>query len=246
MDENKEEKNHENDIVIVMDSARQQPKDRYRKTSVIILSIMHVVCGVLSCLVGIFKLILHSSLYDPYRSHLIMTFYTIGEGIFCGVPFLITGILGLITLKKTSYCKITAFLVFSIISSIFGLILIILSVILMDFAIIRGNALAIASHSCLLILGLIEVFLGIVSSGYSCHGCCGCCGNDQVSNGVDSSVVYVPTQGGGSETDENPRIIKINMKDLSQRKATAVDGHHDSTYHEDENVEILGKYSKFN
>jgi len=67
-----------------------------------------------------------------------------------------------------------------------------------------------------------------------------------MSNGVDSSVVYVPTQGVGSETDENPRIIKINMKDLSQQKATAVDGHQDSTYDEDENVGILGKYSKLN
>jgi len=236
MVENKEEKNHEKDIVIVMDSGRQQPKDRYRKTSVKILSIMHVVCGVLSCLVGIFKIILHSSLYYHY-----------GEGIFCGVPFFITGILGLISLKKTSYCKITAFLVFSIISSIFGLILIILTATVM-FVIMwfSGNALAIASHSCLLILGLIEVFLGIVSSGYSCHGCCGCCGNDQVSNGVDSSVVYVPTQGVGSETDEIPRIIKINMKDLSKQKATTVDGHQDSTYDEDENIGILGKYSKLN
>jgi len=243
MVENKEEKNHEKDIVIVMDSGRQQPKDRYRKTSVKILSIMHVVCGVLSCLVGIFKLILHSSLYNPYRR---MPFYTIGEGIFCGIPFLITGILGLISLKKTSYCKITAFLVFSIISSIFGLILILITVSLLHVAIFRGYALAIASHSSLLILGLIEAFLGIVSSGYSCHGCCGCCGNDQVSNGVDSSVVYVPTQGVGSETDEIPRIIKINMKDLSKQKATTVDGHQDSTYDEDENIGILGKYSKLN
>ena len=88
MNKTNEEKNKDTGIVIVMDNGRKQPKDRYKKKSVKILSIMHVLCGVLSCIIGIFKLILQSTDGNSYSRQ---PFYTFGEGIFCGVPFLITG-----------------------------------------------------------------------------------------------------------------------------------------------------------
>ena len=78
MDKTNEEKNKDTGIVIVMDNGRKQPKDRYKKKSVKILSIMHVLCGVLSCIFGIFKLINSWKFIFP-------------TAIFCGVPFLITG-----------------------------------------------------------------------------------------------------------------------------------------------------------
>ena len=67
---------------------RKQLKAKYRKPSVKILSIMHVVCGVLSCIIGTYKLILAPMAYLSYSR---IPFITIGEGIFCGIPFLITG-----------------------------------------------------------------------------------------------------------------------------------------------------------
>ena len=67
---------------------RKQQIEKYRKPSVKILSIMHLVCGVLSCIIGTYKLILQPV---AYISHSRMQFASIGEGIFCGILFLATG-----------------------------------------------------------------------------------------------------------------------------------------------------------
>merc|ERR1719342_5001 len=206
------------------------------KNSVKALSILQIVLGIISCNVGFYQ-IFFMFLY-PQRYWRIST---IGEGIFCGIPFLITGILGLISLKNTSYGKITAFLVFSILSAISGGILIILSSI---FLVINTDsyyfpgASVIACPALLTFIGLLEGIIAIVSSGYSCHGCCGC-GDDQVvhSEGKDRNAVYVPTTGAGFKTEEKPRIVEINMNELSKRNG--------GSFNNDSYVKKDGKFGKY-
>ena len=140
--------------MILIESGKKQPKEKYKKNSVKALSILQIVLGIISCNVGFYQ-IFFMFLY-PQRYGRIST---IGEGIFCGIPFLITGILGLISLKNTSYGKITAFLVFSILSAISGGILIILSSI---FLVINTDsyyfpgASVIACPALLTFIGLLE------------------------------------------------------------------------------------------
>ena len=148
------DENEDVGIVILIESGKKQPKEKYKKNSVKALSILQIVLGIISCNVGFYQ-IFFMFLY-PQRYGRIST---IGEGIFCGIPFLITGILGLISLKNTSYGKITAFLVFSILSAISGGILIILSSI---FLVINTDsyyfpgASVIACPALLTFIGLLE------------------------------------------------------------------------------------------
>ena len=39
----------------------------------------------------------------------------------------------------------------------------------------------------------------------------------QVANGEDHTALYVPTAGAGVKTEGKPRIIEINLQELSQR-----------------------------
>ena len=148
------DENEDVGIVILIESGKKQPKEKYKKNSVKALSILQIVLGIISCNVGFYQ-IFFMFLY-PQRYGRIST---VGEGIFCGIPFLITGILGLISLKNTSYGKITAFLVFSILSAISGGILIILSSI---FLVINTDsyyfpgASVIACPALLTFIGLLE------------------------------------------------------------------------------------------
>jgi len=237
MDFTHKDENEDVGIVILIESGKKQPKEKYKKNSVKALSILQIVLGIISCNVGFYQ-IFFMFLY-PQRYGRIST---IGEGIFCGIPFLITGILGLISLKNTSYGKITAFLVFSILSAISGGILIILSSI---FLVININpyyspgASVIACPALLIFIGLLEGIIAIVSSGYSCHGCCGCGGDDQVvhSEGKDRNAVYVPKTGAGFKTEEKPRIVEINMNELSKRNG--------GSFNNDIYVKKDGKFGKY-
>ena len=148
------DENEDVGIVILIESGIKQPKEKYKKNSVKALSILQIVLGIISCNIGFYQ-IFFMFLY-PQRYGRIST---IGEGIFCGIPFLITGILGLISLKNTSYGKITAFLVFSILSAISGGILIILSSIFLAINInpyYSPGASVIACPALLIFIGLLE------------------------------------------------------------------------------------------
>ena len=148
-----EDKNKDAGVVIVIESGQKQPKDNYMNNSVKALSILHIVLGILSCSVCFYELFYIS--YHPYGSRLIST---IGEGIFFGIPFLVTGILGLISLKNTSYGKITAFLVFSILSAIFGVLLFVLAFYLRFFSLNwhRSTTTISVCQSLLMFIGFLE------------------------------------------------------------------------------------------
>lgn len=246
----KDGKSKDAGIVIVIDNGGKklkQPKEKYKKRSVKVLSILHIVLGIISCNVGIFELIMQF-VANGRRTYI----NTVGQGIFCGIPFLITGILGLISLTKTSYGKITAFLVFSILSSLFGAILLIMSSLFMavgDSYYYSPNPGFLVCQSILILIGLLEVIIAIVSSGFSCHGCCGCSEEEQMAHG-DSTAIYVPMTGSGSgmKSEERPRIVEINMQELSKQRAVALDevSFNNANDGDVKKVWTSGKYSQFN
>ena len=203
-----EEKKEENGIYIVIENTTKTPKERYKKKAVKVLSITHIVSGCLAVSVAGFMFILKSG-YQKNEE----PFITVGEGLFCGLIFIITGILGLTSIKRTTYCKITASLVLSIFSSLSGFIMIVISLATMQWSVQRNYSPAIVSHILLVLCGLFQLVLGIITSSFSCHACCGCCGAADGGRGGGNSVVYVPTNL-PSKTDGEARVVHLNMASL--------------------------------
>jgi len=199
-----EEKKEENGIYIVIENNSKAPKERYKKKAVKILSILHIMSGCLAVSVAGFMLILKSGYQQNEEP-----FLTVGEGLFCGLIFVITGIIGLNSIKRTTYCKITASLVLSVFSSLSGFIMIVISLATMQWSLYKGYSPGIVCHILLIICGLFELVLGVVTSSFSCHACCGCCGAAEGGRAGGSSVVYVPTK-----TEGETRVVHLNMATL--------------------------------
>ena len=205
-----EEKKEENGIYIVIENNSKTPKERYKKKAVKVLSILHIISGCLAVSVAGFMFILKSQ-YQKNEE----PFITVGEGMFCGLIFIITGIIGLNSIQRTSYCKITASLVLSIFSSLSGFIMIVISLATMNWSVYKGYSPGIVSHVLLVICGLFQLVLGIITSSFSCHACCGCCGAAEGGRAGGNSVVYVPTKSEGEA-----RVVHLNMASLQNSQVT--------------------------
>ena len=248
MEDNPGDKKDEAGIYIVIENSQKQPKDNYKDRSIKIMSCLHILCGLVAMSVGAFKLILKSG-YQRNEE----PFITSGEGLWFGVIFMVTGLVGIISLKKTTYCKISAFLVLSIFSSLFGFFMIIITHVSSYRADYKQYQPALVGHYILYAIGFIELVLGIVSSSFSCHACCGCCGSVGGDAGVSggnggSSVVYVPSSG--DVEGNKPRVVHLNFADI---KKGSVAGAEDNlnvdigcvTENSDEEASKAGKYSRF-
>jgi len=243
------DKKDEAGIYIVIENSQKQPKDNYKHRSIKILSGLHILCGLLAMSVGAFKLILKSG-YQRNEE----PFITSGEGLWFGVVFLVTGIVGIISLKKTTYCKISAFLVLSIFSSLFGFFMIIITHVSSYRADYKQYQPALVGHYILYGIGFFELVLGIVSSSFSCYSCCGCCGavggdGAGVGGGTGgSSVVYVPSNG---EVEGNkPRVVHLNFADIKKGSLTGAEDNVNVdigcvTENSDDEASKAGKYSRF-
>jgi len=236
-----EDKKEDPGIYIVIENNRKQPKDNYRIKSVKVLSILHFACGSLSCCFGIYKFFLKTG-YQRNEE----PFSTSGEGIIFGIPFLLTGLVGLISINKITYCKISAFLVLSIFSALFGVILALTTLAHMYRALRKEYYPALLSHYALILIGAFEAILGVISASFSCHGCCGCCGTGDVTRDGESSVVYIPQSRAGE--DEKPRVVHLNMQELSKASVSGEAIEKDDITLEVEETDkskTSGKYSRF-
>jgi len=203
--EQTEDIKEENGVYIVIENEAKSSKDRYKKKSIRIMSTMHLLCGSVSFLVEIIKMVATINFKDNEPM------VALGEGFYCGIIFLVTGLIGMTSLKRTNSCKISAFLVLSVFSSIFGGFLFIMSMCILPMPMIRGHSPSIVMHSVLIICGFFELVLGIVSSAFGCHACCICCGGGSSEPG-GNSVVYIATPG---ETElGKPRVVHLNMNEL--------------------------------
>jgi len=245
-----EEKKEETGIYIVIENTRKTPKERYKKKAVKVLSILHILSGCMAISVAGFMFILKSG-YQANEE----PFITVGEGMFCGLIFLITGIIGLNSIKRTTSCKITASLVLSIFSSLSGFIMIVISLATMHWSVYKSYSPGIASHILLVFCGLFELVIGIVTSSFSCHACCGCCGAAEAGQAGGNSVVYVPTNV-STKTEGEARVVHLNMASL--QNTAQITGKHpplarsltDQTIlmeekEEKEEKAQSGKYSRF-
>jgi len=232
-------KDENNGIYIVIENNQKQPKDNYRIPIIKVLSSLHLMVGAISFLIGSYKLILKNG-YQRNEA----PFHTYTEGIFCGIVFMVTGLIGFLSLRKTTYCKISAFLVLSIFSSMFGFIMAVTTLGLMHRAVYKDFAPAIAAHYMLLAAGMMELLLGVLSASFSCSACCGCCGGVARPEAGDNSVVYIPS--GASAEGDKPRVVHLNMAEIQSRPGSERNEGFDGVEDSQEDASKAGKYSRFN
>merc|ERR1712038_31652 len=114
-------------VYIVIDREDNKQEKQFAKKTSKILAIIQIVLGAVSifCQIGIIieRHVENNEYYNQnrsdywrYYSHHIIT----GEGIYCGIFFIIAGILGVVASRKSTTCNISAFLVLSIIASLFA------------------------------------------------------------------------------------------------------------------------------
>lgn len=202
----------ENGVYIVIENETKSSKERYKRKSIKIMSVLHLICGFVSFAVEIVDMLAtpNYKVDEPIIA--------LGEGFYCGFIFLVTGLIGITSLKRTNSCKISAFLVLSILSSIFGGVMFIMSCMYALSPLWNHNP-GNKMFFILIICGFFELVLGIVSSSFSCHACCVCCGGGDGEVG-GNSVVYVATPG-EAELGK-PRVVHLDMNEL--KKKTSIIG----------------------
>jgi hypothetical protein len=172
----KMEKKHASDEETFLDQ-------RHKKRPLKIISFVHLAVGIIAIIAEITKM-------SASSNHKGQTILSMGEGFYCGVIFLITGLVGFLIISATSSRKVKAFLILSILCSIFGGWLLAVSGCIILGPITYGHTPAILIHAVLIVCGLIELILGIVSSSYSSKTCCSCCKSDAQDVG-GKSVLYL-------------------------------------------------------
>jgi len=225
----------DNGVYLVIENDSPESKDQIKRKSVKILSILHIGSGLLSFSMETVKMGIRS-LYQRNEG----PDFTTGEGFYCGSIYLLAGLLGLLSLTRTNYCKISAFMILSIFSALFGFVMIVSSLIGSFQTMHQEHNLGVFAHSVLIICGLFELVVGIVSAGFSCHACCGCCGGagQSATGNGGSSVLYI-AGGAGAGAGNQPRVVHVN---LSQGAVRAADTEQEI---EQENHNKNGKYERF-
>lgn len=196
--ENDEEIN-ENDVYIVIKNAGKSTIQRYKRKPINIMSIVHFVLGLVIFFLDLIKIVVAPGSEESAMAG------------FCSSLFIITGLIGWISTKNTNTCKISAFMVLSILSSLFGgfLFLWTLHILLGDYMEVY------VIFVCFALCGLAELILGIISSSFTCYACCGCC-VEASGDAEANSVVYIarPEQAEPGK----PRVVHLNMKEIKRQK----------------------------
>jgi hypothetical protein len=194
-------------VYLVIDGAHGAGRvDRYRRRAVRILSVWHLLLGCLAVTVDCLAM-LHLLALDA-----------VGLGLCSGLVFTATGTLGLTSLQKTSSCKITTFLVLSIISAVVGGFL-------LHFGALMHYTGGSPGAAMLALVGLAEVVLGSVSSAFACCACCSCCAGE-AAGGPGGQVVYVASPGVEGE------VVKLRLQGQEVKQPEA-------------EVNEDGKYARF-
>eukprot|EP00092_Neocalanus_flemingeri_P005560 GFUD01005992.1.p1 GENE.GFUD01005992.1~~GFUD01005992.1.p1 ORF type:complete len:234 (+),score=20.38 GFUD01005992.1:156-857(+) len=197
--EETDSKTDENSVYIVIKNASKPSIQRYKTRSIKCMSIVHLICGAVTFWLDLAKIFI---IADSDENAL---------AGFCSSLFIITGIVGFISLKATNKCKISAFLVLSIMSSIFGGFFCFSNLFLLLEYSMEGRAIYLSFFIC----GLMELILGIVSSAYGCHACCSCCGG-ALGTSEENSVVYVSAPV--EEDVGKPRVVHLDMKEIRKKQ----------------------------
>jgi len=155
---------------------QQCDEERYQKLlpkkTIIGLSVFMVVAGVLSIIIQIAAIITGVTPSYNWRRWASVAF--IGQGIWCGLFFVINGGLGIAVTKKPSKCKIIALMVFSILSAVMSYPHLYLDATTIALSI--PDLTLVALYSINAIFALAAGIISIVISGYTCRAVCCPCG----------------------------------------------------------------------
>merc|ERR1719158_886615 len=167
---------------------KEKIKKSFPKRTMMILSILQIICG---CLAVLFQVAHY--FVDGRRYRYGPNIYIAGWGIWTGIIFAASGIVGLIGAFKPSKCMMIAFLVLNIIASIFATLFLIVpeSIGVAFFAgssYYEGVVNVFHLYCIMLIVGLVQALTSIVAAGYSCSAIC--CGENQNYPGM---VIYSPS-----------------------------------------------------
>merc|ERR1712018_1017472 len=169
---------------------RDHFKKFFPKKAVMGMSIAMIIAGALSVILQIIAIFL---------SHI-----HIGQGIWWGVFFIITGGLGVAAANKPSNCSIITFMVFSIISAVMAVPDMVFDAFCATAPFGRYQVEATWLYSFLFILGLTGAIISIVLSSYTCRAVC--CRRSNV-----GSVIYNP-----SGVAATAQTIPLGNLDLSK------------------------------
>ncbi|XP_070543495.1 vacuolar protein-sorting-associated protein 36-like [Ptychodera flava] len=144
------------------------------------LSVCQMILGVFSVALGVLSFIVDCD------------FSTIGTGIWCGVFFMVIGIVGLISAVKKTSGPISALLVLSIISaSMVGTALLASSIAALSMELKCehecSDVTCIATNALIAIVAVIEVIVAVVTSTFCCRAVC--CNRNQI------AMYDVPIEG---------------------------------------------------
>lgn len=160
----------------------------FPKKTIMTFSIIQLTCAALAALTQIIVI----GIYDDYYYYDFPA--VVGTGIWAGFFFGISGGLGLVTAHRPSSATIIAFMVMSIISTLFVLPLLV-------FAGIgfgqgggrrsRSNGFSVVCYGIQLLVGLLQGVVAITTSAFSCRAVC--CGKKH----YPGAVIF--TQGANAE-----------------------------------------------
>jgi len=173
-------------LTIPQNVNQQSDRDRieklFPKKTMTVCSILQLICAGLAALTQVVLFV-----FDPSRYSSIAD---VGAGIWTGVFFGFAGGVGLIASQRPSHCSVIAFMVMSIISSLFAIPLIVFSGVGLDWASNSnyGNFLMVVLFGIQLLTALIQGVVAVTTAAFSCRVVC--CGK-RSSNGtvVFSNVV---------------------------------------------------------
>ena len=181
-------------------------KQRFRKRSVKIISFLHLGLGLMSVIAEITKI-------SASSNHKGQTILSMGEGFYCGIIFMLTGLAGFLFLSTESVCKVTVMMVLNIMSAVFGGWLLLVSGCIIHGPVTYGHTLAILIHGVLIFCGVMELLLGIVCSSLTCRAACPCC-QDQSEPGTP--VLFTTTMQGVEV--KRTGAVELNVNEITEFK----------------------------
>ncbi|XP_076818179.1 uncharacterized protein LOC143463546 [Clavelina lepadiformis] len=175
----------------------QAPQQQINHKNVIkLFAIFELLLGIVSIILGIVVVIILNS-----YSYLVYYYYasSIGEGVWCGIPILIAGILGIGAGSERSTVRmVNLHMGFSIVAAVAAGVLVCVGA-------VRADALTTTTSSLFGVwvaeaaVGFTSLFLLILSSVYCCrstpYNCCGrCCADQQTPVSAGQQTTQVMTQ----------------------------------------------------
>jgi len=177
-------------------SDKQHISKVFPKSTILTLSIIQVICGALAAITQVVLL----GISDRYWS-----ISNVGTGIWTGFLFGISGGVGLIASNRPSNCTIIAYMVWSIISALFCLPLIVISGIGFGegrYGYRSGQrGYSNVFYGLQLLIGLLQGVVAIVASSFSCRAVC--CGRKQ----YPGAVIF----SSGTNPDQQYTTIPLNQ-----------------------------------